>query len=179
MFKNISYKIIVATSLLLGLLGPQVASGQEQVLASVKYQPTVTSAAIAVVTSPQQNMSVEIGSQVKDCFSESGLRLDLLLWQSCDFSIQAKTISFQPKVVVKNPDLSDLDIKVATSPNLQNSSNLKQHTSQNKEVILSSTLGDWVKTTIGKYNRVEFQTEFAREFSGYSFNDSGNMVMRC
>jgi hypothetical protein len=179
MLKNFTYKIIAIASLLLGLLGPQVASGQEQAAVHDNLHPTSAAQAIPVVSNPQQDIAVEVGTQKGDCSSDSSARLDLLLWQACDFSIQTQVAVVPPKVVVNDLDLSGLNVKVAVSPNWQNPPSLNSSSDQNKEAVLVSSAQDLTKTILTKYNSVEFLAEADGRHPNFSFNNYASMVMRC
>ena len=179
MLKNFTYKIIAIASLLLGLLGPQVASGQEQATVYNSLHPTSTAQTISVISNPQQDITIEVGTQKGDCSSDSSARLDLLLWQACDFSIQTQAAAFPPKIVVNDLDLSGLNVKVAVSPNWQNPPSLNSSSQQNKEAILLSSAHDLAKTTLIKYNSVESLAEVDGRYHNFSFNNYASMVMRC
>lgn len=179
MLKNFTYKIIAIASLLLGLLGPQVASGQEQAATHNNLHFYSSGQAISVVSNPQQDIAVEVATQKRDCSSDSSARLDLLLWQACDFSIQAQAAVVPPKVVVNDLDLSSLNVKVVVSPNWQNPPSLNSSSQQNKEAILLSSAHDLAKTTLIKYNSVESLAEVDGRYHNFSFNNYASMVMLC
>lgn len=98
--KQIAYKIIVIASVLLGALGPQVASGNS-VSGEVSTPSQGQISAMQVIDSPYKATNLSATDYVNPaCSSQLDFtRLDLLLWQGCnqlDLAPQPKT----PQIVV-------------------------------------------------------------------------------
>ncbi len=103
--KQITYKIIVIASVLLGALGPQVASGSINGN-SEEAVPTFTTpvqlSSIQLSDSPLDSTSVSNKEYVDlSCSSQLGsIRLDLLLWQGCGNQLGIAPQPEIPQVVV-------------------------------------------------------------------------------
>lgn len=98
------YKIIAIVSVLLGVLGPQVASGKTDVT-SVPEDYNYTKVSLNVVSTPTSVGSVEVKtSSLGGCATQNeSLRLDLLLWQGCNTLAIAPEESLPNLAVVSQP----------------------------------------------------------------------------
>lgn len=131
--KTIFIKILASASLLLGLLGPQVASGSNVTVAS----PQINQDPIEVVSSSTQVDVVVAPASDSSLCGFSGLsldRIDWLIWQACDslqVQTQTQTQSLQvvssptevPTVEVASIPVQDLYTPDGLSP-IQGSNNL-------------------------------------------------------
>lgn len=102
--KHIAYKIIVIASVLLGVLGPQVALGDstgEEILSSYKSQLP----SIVVSDDPSEPASLSsMDSFDSSCLPQSdSIRLDLLLWQGCSELEIAPQPEIPQIVVISQP----------------------------------------------------------------------------
>ncbi len=103
MMRSFFLKIVASASLLLGLLGPQVASGAQ---VSKVQEPAPPANVEVVVVESQPTQTIAVNEVVSDCGAVSGFldRMDLLIWQACgDLAV---TDSFvQPELsVVTTPE---------------------------------------------------------------------------
>ncbi len=131
--KSIFIKILASASLLLGLLGPQVASGSS---VSV-VEPESTQVPIEVVSSTSSSSVVVSEANTASLCGFSGLsleRIDWLIWQACDsleVQTQTQTQSLRvvtapsdvPSVKVASLEIKDLYTEDGLSP-IQDSRNL-------------------------------------------------------
>lgn len=110
--KSFLWKIIAIFSVLLGSLGPQVAAGSSgEVVAS---EPRVELVATMPVVEAAQDVTVVLAQAPSLNCAEAGFQLgrfDLILWHSCDLSLQLGEAFTAPvAVAASQPNWPELSV---------------------------------------------------------------------
>lgn len=106
------WKIIALFSVLIGSLGPQVATGYQAL--ETPTDLVETQAAVIPVVTADQSTTVVTSALGADCVGRTIQwgRFDLLLWQHCDMNLQLGSVT-APEVVVQmeSPQLPKVTVE--------------------------------------------------------------------
>ncbi len=177
--KQLIYKIIALVSILLGSLGPQVASGNyTNTASSLHSDPGFQLASTESVAIPQVELDGldTSGTGLCSVFNDS---VGLLLWQGCNtIAIDNSTNSYQLALLSTPSEQPELQL-AASSPALATSPDLKARGNTQSIGIFTVALGM-------KNNTIQQHDLAVSNSLSISFNSKPNqplsyrsMVMRC
>lgn len=111
--KQLIYKIIALLSVLLGGLGPQVASGQAAAPPSFAVLPTVAVLTMAAPAAPELNSAASPAFSGDVCH-QTGESVSLMLWQGCQtLALSEIDLDFRVTVLGQPSYLPELVLEVS------------------------------------------------------------------
>ncbi len=181
--KQTFYKIIAIASVLLGALGPQVASGSVQVMSKqVLPQPVTSNYSLDLSQEPTSQVSVQIQfQQEQQCWmATDGSRLDLMLWTGCNSLAIAPSLqqSLPSLAVVSQPEQLPAVI-VQDSVSLTAQASFDSGSSRENSVIPSLGFNFKVSTTEVVANATVNRLSLTEAPLFNSSNNLRTIVMRC
>lgn len=138
--KNLLLKVVASVSLLLGLLGPQVATGQM----SFEPQSSDSEQMVTVVTANTSGQTVTVATPVvAPCgqMTVSVERMDLFIWQACGSLTVKDSFPLPALAVVVEPEFVPEVVVQSQNIDWFSSDKLTQSESSDQDMVFPPSLG--------------------------------------